>query len=190
LILTSNIGSDILVRPDATLADGTVTEEAKEAVLERVRSLYPPELVSPLPPVRLQFLNSTRPSLKLNRLDEQIVFNSLSPRHIAEIVDLRIREVQKALLSVDRRVELLVEQPARDWLGKEGYQPRWGARALNRLINKQVRLSLVVGDRYRRKRPLTCCFSRLPDSSTARVGVVARYDQVRCSPLRPFATGG
>ena len=49
LILTSNIGSDILMRPDATLPDGTVTDAAKEEVLARVQSLYPPELVSQQP---------------------------------------------------------------------------------------------------------------------------------------------
>lgn len=46
LILTSNIGSDILAEPGATLADGTVSPQAKAAVLARVQSLYPPELVS------------------------------------------------------------------------------------------------------------------------------------------------
>ncbi|KAK4049850.1 chaperone ATPase hsp78 [Microbotryomycetes sp. JL201] len=123
IILTSNIGSDILMHEESTRNDGTVTETAKEAVLERVRSLYPPEL--------------------LNRLDEQIVFNSLSPQSISEIVNLRLREVQHALNTSERRVELLVEQGARDWLAKEGYQPRWGARALNRLIAKQVRQPLA-----------------------------------------------
>ncbi|KAM0790227.1 hypothetical protein ACM66B_005539 [Microbotryomycetes sp. NB124-2] len=123
IILTSNIGSDILMHEDSTRPDGTVTETAKEAVLERVRSMYPPEL--------------------LNRLDEQIVFNSLSPASIGEIVNLRLKEVQQALNSSERRVELLVEQGARDWLAKQGYQPRWGARALNRLIAKQVRQPLA-----------------------------------------------
>lgn len=46
LILTSNIGSDILAEPGSTLADGTVSPAAKNAVLARVQSLYPPELVS------------------------------------------------------------------------------------------------------------------------------------------------
>lgn len=122
LILTSNIGSDILMREDSTEPDGTVTEPAKAAVLERVRSLYPPEL--------------------LNRLDEQIIFNSLSPESISSIVSLRLQEVQAALTSSDRRIELVVDEEARDWLAREGYQPRWGARALNRLVNKQVRQPL------------------------------------------------
>ena len=124
IILTSNIGSDILVREDSTEPDGTVTEPARAAVLERVRSLYPPEL--------------------LNRLDEQIIFNSLGPAAISNIVALRLREVQSALTTSDRRIELVVDEAARDWLAKEGYQPRWGARALNRLVNKQVRQPLAA----------------------------------------------
>ncbi|KAK4050193.1 chaperone ATPase hsp78 [Microbotryomycetes sp. JL221] len=123
IVLTSNIGSDILMHDDSIRSDGTVTDTAKEAVLERVRSLYPPEL--------------------LNRLDEQVVFNSLSPQSIANIVTLRLKEVQQALNTSERRVELLVEQGARDWLAQHGYEPRWGARALNRLIAKQVRQPLA-----------------------------------------------
>lgn len=45
LILTSNIGSDILLREDSILPDGTVSDSAKEEVLARVAALYPPELV-------------------------------------------------------------------------------------------------------------------------------------------------
>ena len=53
IILTSNIGYDILSEPGATEEDGTVTDRAKEAVIGRVQSMYPPELVrrppSPFP---------------------------------------------------------------------------------------------------------------------------------------------
>ncbi|BGP09840.1 chaperone ATPase hsp78 [Rhodotorula toruloides] len=127
IILTSNMGSDILAEDGATLPDGTVTDSAKERVLARVQSMYPPEL--------------------LNRLDEQIVFNSLSPESIAKIVDLRLSEVQHTLnhssAAPERRIGLLVEQGARDWLAQNGYQPRWGARALNRLISTHVRRPLA-----------------------------------------------
>ncbi|GAA6037419.1 hypothetical protein JCM8097_008562 [Rhodosporidiobolus ruineniae] len=127
IILTSNLGSDILAEPSATLEDGTVTDKAKQEVLERVASLYPPEL--------------------LNRLDEQVVFNSLSPSSIRKIVDLRLSEVEHTLnhspAAPERRIALLVEQGARDWLAEHGYEPRYGARALTRLINRQVRKPLA-----------------------------------------------
>ena len=127
IILTSNIGSDILSEGGATQADGSVTETTKEAVLARVQSLYQPELI--------------------NRLDEQIIFNSLSPEAVRDIVTLRIGEVQKTLnhsaSAPDRQIALKVEDSAKEWLAKNGYQPQWGARALNRLINKEVRTPLA-----------------------------------------------
>lgn len=82
----------------------------------------------------------------MNRLDEQIVFNSLSPSSIKAIVDLRLSELQQTLdhsaAAPDRKISLVVEDSARNWLTENGYQPQWGARALNRLINKQVRTPL------------------------------------------------
>ncbi|KAM0747652.1 P-loop containing nucleoside triphosphate hydrolase protein [Meredithblackwellia eburnea MCA 4105] len=130
LILTSNLGSEILLRPGSTLPDGTVTAEAQAEILSLVQSQYPPEL--------------------LNRLDEQIVFNALSPDKIREIVDLRIGELREVLRKSnvamgegERKVDLLVESGARDWLAREGYNPLWGARGINRLINKQIRQPLA-----------------------------------------------
>ncbi|GAA6016210.1 hypothetical protein JCM11491_003770 [Sporobolomyces phaffii] len=125
IVLTSNIGSDILSEAGSTRADGTITAEATEAVLARVQSLYPPEL--------------------LNRLDEQIVFNSLSPAAVKDIVALRLSEVEKTLnhSARDRHISLVVEEDAREWLAHNGYQPQWGARALQRLVSKQVRTPLA-----------------------------------------------
>lgn len=143
IVCTSNLGSNILVREDSTLLDGTVTDAAQSQVLEVVASRYPPELVRLSQPL-ISYKPHHQPSTpQLNRLDEQIVFNSLSPQNLAEIVTLRLREVQQALTASDRRIELLVEQGARDWLASEGYEPRWGARALNRLVNRQVRQPLA-----------------------------------------------
>ncbi|GAA5977592.1 hypothetical protein JCM10908_005033 [Rhodotorula pacifica] len=126
IILTSNIGSSILAEPGATLPSGEVTEMAKTEVLNLVQTMYPPEL--------------------LNRLDEQIVFNSLSPESIAKIVDLRLDELQRTLnhssSAPDRHIALIVEGGARDWLAQHGYEPKWGARALNRLINREIRKPL------------------------------------------------
>ncbi|GAA5999143.1 ATP-dependent Clp protease ATP-binding subunit [Rhodotorula paludigena] len=127
IICTSNMGSDILAENGSTLPDGTVTDKAKQEVIARVQSQYPPEL--------------------LNRLDEMIVFNSLSPSTIADIVDLRLAEVQQTLnhspTAPDRRISLLVEQGARDWLATHGYHPQYGARAVLRLINREVRKPLA-----------------------------------------------
>ncbi|BGP41840.1 chaperone ATPase hsp78 [Rhodotorula kratochvilovae] len=157
IILTSNIGSDILSEEGATLEDGTVTDKAKEAVIARVQSMYPPEL--------------------LNRLDEMIVFNSLSPSTISSIVDLRLSELQHTLnhspAAPDRRIGLLVEQGARDWLAREGYHPAYGARALNRLISREVR------------RPLSEAIIRgeLASGDTARVRLNAEGTGLEVVPV-------
>ncbi|GAA6017225.1 hypothetical protein JCM10207_002576 [Rhodosporidiobolus poonsookiae] len=158
IILTSNIGSDLLGEDGAVLEDGTVTEKAKDSVLKRVASMYPPEL--------------------LNRLDEQIVFNSLSPTSMSSIVDLRLSEVQHTLnhspAAPERRISLLVEQGARDWLAQHGYDPRYGARELNRLVNRQVR------------RPLAEAILRgeLENGDTARVRLNAQGDGIEVVPIK------
>ncbi|GAA5940729.1 hypothetical protein JCM3775_004881 [Rhodotorula graminis] len=158
IILTSNIGFDILSEPGATLEDGTVTDRAKEAVIGRVQGMYPPEL--------------------LNRLDEMIVFNSLSPSTIASIVDLRLSEVQQTLnhspAAPDRRIGLAVDPAARSWLATQGYHPAFGARALNRLINREVR------------KPLAEAILRgeLVNGDTARVGLNAQGSGLEVTAVR------
>lgn len=76
-----------------------------------------------------------------------IVFNSLSPSTISSIVDLRLSEVQHTLnhsaAAPDRRIGLVVDRGARDWLATQGYHPAFGARALNRCINREVRKPLA-----------------------------------------------
>lgn len=83
---------------------------------------------------------------QLNRLDEQIVFNSLDKDSILKIVDLRLTELRALLnhsaAAPDRRVDLVVESDVREWLARRGYEPRWGARALNRLISREIRKPL------------------------------------------------
>lgn len=74
------------------------------------------------------------------------MFNSLSPESIAKIVDLRLEEMQRTLnhssSAPDRHIALVVETEARKWLAENGYEPKWGARALNRLINREIRKPL------------------------------------------------
>ncbi len=113
IVMTSNLGQDILVRDSS---EGPVTEQSREAVLERVRETYPPELI--------------------NRIDSQIVFNKLSRSALRDIVDVRLKEVQQRL--VDRRITLDVDGPARDYIAREGYSPSYGARPLNRLIQTEI----------------------------------------------------
>ncbi|KAF1825879.1 heat shock protein 78 [Dissoconium aciculare CBS 342.82] len=122
IVLTSNLGAEVLVADNA--ADGSVTNnaggeispEVKKEVMDVVQMSYPPEF--------------------LNRLDEFILFKRLSKNALRDIVDIRLRELQTRL--DERRISLDVGDDVKTWLCDKGYDPRYGARPLNRLIAKEV----------------------------------------------------
>ena len=121
IVLTSNLGADILVGADPLHAykdtgDAEVPQDIKKAVLDVVQGAYPPEF--------------------LNRIDEFIIFKRLAREALRDIVDIRIKELQARL--DDRRMTLQVDDEIKDWLCERGYDPRFGARPLNRLIAKEI----------------------------------------------------
>lgn len=121
IVLTSNLGADILVgantlHPYRETPEGEVAPEVKNAVMDVVAANYPPEF--------------------LNRIDSFILFKRLSENAIREIADIRLRELQTRL--DDRRIVLDVADDVKDWLAKRGYDPRFGARPLNRLITNEI----------------------------------------------------
>jgi len=72
----------------------------------------------------------------LNRIDEFIIFKRLSTTALRDIVDIRLKELQRRL--DDRRITLIAEEPVREWLAARGYDPKFGARPLNRLISRHI----------------------------------------------------
>ncbi len=72
----------------------------------------------------------------LNRLDDTIVFDILSPDVIRHIVDLKIQVIRERLLAKD--IELDISADALAYLAKEGYNPHYGARPLGRLIQNKI----------------------------------------------------
>lgn len=121
IVLTSNLGADILVgasptHPYKETPDGEVSPDVKNAVLDVVAANYPPEF--------------------LNRIDEFIVFKRLSREALRDIVDIRLAELQERLH--DRRITLVVPDDIRTWLADRGYDPKFGARPLNRLITREI----------------------------------------------------
>jgi ATP-dependent Clp protease ATP-binding subunit ClpB len=84
--------------------------------MDVVQSAYPPEF--------------------LNRIDEFIVFKRLSKEALRDIVNIRVKELQSRL--DDRRMVLQVDDEIKDWLCEKGYDPKFGARPLNRLISKEI----------------------------------------------------
>lgn len=119
IVLTSNLGAEALVADESTSAE--ISTEVKQNVMDVVQASYPPEF--------------------LNRIDEFILFKRLSRDALRDIVDIRLQELQARL--VDRRITLDVSADVKDWLCNKGYDPRYGARPLNRLIAKEIGNSLA-----------------------------------------------
>jgi ATP-dependent Clp protease ATP-binding subunit ClpB len=112
IILTSNLGSQYL----ANLDEGQDVETVEPQVMDVVRAHFRPEF--------------------LNRLDEVILFHRLGQAHMGPIVDIQLGRVQKLL--ADRKVTLTLTDAAREWLGRVGYDPVYGARPLKRAVQRYV----------------------------------------------------
>ena len=110
LILTSNLGSTFI-------ADASLDDQAKrDAVLAAVRAAFKPEF--------------------LNRLDDVIIFDSLTTSELTQIVDLQVDRLAKRLAA--RRLTLTVTPAAKDWLALTGFDPVYGARPLRRLVQSAI----------------------------------------------------
>ena len=118
IVLTSNLGADILVNADPMDQESTgeIKPETQNAVMSVVQTAFPPEFI--------------------NRLDEFIFFRRLSKSALRDIVDIRLRELQERL--DERRIVLDVGNDVKDWLANKAFDPRYGARPLNRLVNRQI----------------------------------------------------
>lgn len=121
IVLTSNLGADILVGNNpihryTETPEGDVSPEVRKAVMDVVAANYAPEF--------------------LNRIDSFIIFKRLKLDALRDIVDIRLRELQQRLN--DRRITLNVDDGVRMWLAERGYDPKFGARPLNRLITTEI----------------------------------------------------
>ena len=120
ILLTSNIGSQFVEKMESIGFSNNSEKEnygqIKEKVIEALKDHFRPEFI--------------------NRLDEIIVFDILSPEAIAEIVGLRIQVVKDRLLA--KGIDFSINEEAINYLAKEGYDPRYGARPLNRLIQNKI----------------------------------------------------
>jgi ATP-dependent Clp protease ATP-binding subunit ClpB len=72
----------------------------------------------------------------LNRLDEIVLFHRLGQSEMAPIVDIQVERVGKLL--ADRKIAIDLTQAARDWLGRVGYDPVYGARPLKRAVQRYL----------------------------------------------------
>jgi ATP-dependent Clp protease ATP-binding subunit ClpB len=122
IVLTSNLGADVILGDDpihshkVSKDSGEISPAVRKMVMDIVAQNYPPEF--------------------LNRLDEFIIFNRLSKDALRDILDIRLKELQQRL--DDRRITLKVDEDIKTWLCDTGYDPRFGARPLNRLISREI----------------------------------------------------
>ncbi|WP_373533137.1 ATP-dependent chaperone ClpB [Vampirovibrio sp.] len=124
IILTSNIGSPIILeaRLKGSLGQPDNDEELRERVMEEVRASFRPEFI--------------------NRLDDIVFFEALKPEDLRQIVDIQLGRLRKLLAS--RNIEMTLSEEAKDYLGRLGYDPIYGARPLKRVIRKYLENPLAT----------------------------------------------
>ena len=111
IIMTSNIGG-----VDIAEGGGEITNEIRETVMNKLKQHFRPEF--------------------LNRIDETIIFKSLSKENIGSIVDLMVKDLNKRLAGQEITIKLTDE--AKNAIIDQGYDPVYGARPLKRFIQKNV----------------------------------------------------
>ncbi|MCH2037029.1 MAG: ATP-dependent chaperone ClpB [Rickettsiales bacterium] len=117
IILTSNLGGEIL----ANQTGEEHQDAANEQVMEIVKQAFRPEF--------------------LNRLDEIIMFHKLEQKHMGHIVDIQIQRLSNTL--AEQKIEFMLESSAREWLAEKGYDPVYGARPLKRIIQQHIQNELA-----------------------------------------------
>jgi ATP-dependent Clp protease ATP-binding subunit ClpA len=122
VVMTSNLGAEYLSRPNAP--DGKIDPTTRELVNTALRNYFLPEF--------------------LNRISSTVIFNRLTQRGIRQIVDVRLDEIQKRLSNNGRNVRIQLTNEVKDYLGNAGYSPAYGARPLQRVIEKEVLNRMAV----------------------------------------------
>ncbi|MGX1541662.1 ATP-dependent Clp protease ATP-binding subunit [Streptomyces adustus] len=121
IVMTSNLGSEAIVRRGAGIGfgpggDGADEEARREQILRPLREHFRPEFI--------------------NRIDEIVVFQQLTTDQLRKITDLLLEKTRRLLRAQDMEVEFT--DAAVDWLANRGYQPEYGARPLRRTIQREV----------------------------------------------------
>jgi len=113
VVMTSNVGSQVIQK---VAEEGGSDEEVREAVELALRARFAPEF--------------------LNRIDEKIVFQSLSKEEIRSIVDLQLKSLVRRVEKLGRK--LTITEAARAAIAEQGFDPAYGARPLKRTIQSSI----------------------------------------------------
>jgi ATP-dependent Clp protease ATP-binding subunit ClpB len=111
VIMTSNLGGELF-----SVIDAGRQEEIRERITEALRARFRPEF--------------------LNRVDEIIIFHSLTREHIEQIVDIQLERLGRRL--ADRHMQIRMTPAAKELIVSEGFDPVYGARPLKRTIQREV----------------------------------------------------
>lgn len=117
IIMTSNIGSDIIIQD---IEDGLESAIPKH-IEEEMRRYFRPELI--------------------NRIDAAVVFKPLKKEHIKQIIDIYLKELNERL--ADRNIVVELDESMKEYLATEGYVPTMGARPLRRLFENTIEFKLA-----------------------------------------------
>ncbi|HVR35187.1 MAG TPA: ATP-dependent Clp protease ATP-binding subunit [Methylomirabilota bacterium] len=120
ILLTSNVGAETIMKQSSMgfspISDETSYEKMKEKILEEARKTFRPEF--------------------LNRLDDVIVFRSLTRNELIEILSLEVVKVVDRLKG--KNIQLELDDKARDFLVEKGYDPTYGARPMRRAVERYL----------------------------------------------------
>jgi ATP-dependent Clp protease ATP-binding subunit ClpC len=120
ILMTSNVGADT-IKKQSTLGFSPITDEnsyekMKEKILDEAKRLFRPEF--------------------LNRLDDIIVFRSLTKPDLIQILQLEVNKVAERLKH--RNIQLILDEKAKDFLVEKGYDPAYGARPMRRAVERYL----------------------------------------------------
>lgn len=113
IIMTSNIGSQYILD---LAGDDSKYAQMRDRVMSAMRDYFRPQF--------------------LNRIDDLIIFHSLKPEQLREIVKIQVQLLERRLQ--DKKMSLKLSDAALDWLAEVGYDPVYGARPLKRAIQKEM----------------------------------------------------
>jgi ATP-dependent Clp protease ATP-binding subunit ClpC len=120
ILLTSNVGADLIKRQTtmgfSPISDEHSYEKMKEKIMDEAKRVFRPEF--------------------LNRLDDAIVFRSLTKPDLVEILELEASKVLERMKA--KQLQLTIEDSAKDFLVEKGYDPTYGARPMRRAVEKYL----------------------------------------------------
>ncbi|MGB1999072.1 MAG: ATP-dependent Clp protease ATP-binding subunit, partial [Candidatus Puniceispirillaceae bacterium] len=154
ILLTSNIGADHLLALD----DDAPAEAARDEIMTEMHQMFRPEF--------------------LNRLDEILLFRRLSRNDMGAIVTIQMARLQSRL--AERGISLSLDEAAQNWLAAQGYDPQFGARPLQRVIQNKVQNPLAEA----------LLDGRFQDGEVIAVGLDQATDRLTFNAVAPLADAG